>query len=84
MAAGSLQVVPVHNASDAIALETAELLSSEWKRSIEARLYSLRQSTDGLPACLAGSLDDRVVAHARVSRITLPSTNVAILIESGM
>ena len=76
--------VAAHRAGDDIIEAIARLLSDEWTRTIEARLTSIRKSSDALPACLAGLLDGRVVATARVSRIRTADGRDALLIESGM
>ncbi|KAK3540290.1 hypothetical protein QTP70_029614, partial [Hemibagrus guttatus] len=64
----ALSIVPLHHRWDLLEA-CAELLNTQWQRSMGARLHSLRQSSDSYPACLVLLKGDMLIGHARVSRV---------------
>ncbi|XP_030641030.1 N-alpha-acetyltransferase 80 [Chanos chanos] len=69
---GELRVVPLHEHWDQLEA-CAELLNEQWKRSIGARVHSLKQSCHEFPVCLllmeGGRGQSRLLGHARLSRV---------------
>ncbi|KAM9475709.1 uncharacterized protein naa80 [Clarias gariepinus] len=66
--ASAVRLVPLHKRWDLLEA-CADLLNAQWKRSIGARLHSLRQSSDSYPTCLVLLEGETLVGHARVSRV---------------
>ncbi|XP_058244657.1 N-alpha-acetyltransferase 80-like isoform X2 [Hemibagrus wyckioides] len=64
----AISIVPLHHRWDLLEA-CAELLNTQWQRSMGARLHSLRQSSDSYPACLVLLKGDMLIGHARVSRV---------------
>ncbi|XP_060786852.1 N-alpha-acetyltransferase 80 [Neoarius graeffei] len=64
----AVRIVPLHHRWDLLEA-CAELLNTQWQRSMGARLHSLRQSRDSYPACLVLLEDEMLIGHARVSRV---------------
>ncbi|XP_062854527.1 N-alpha-acetyltransferase 80 [Trichomycterus rosablanca] len=61
-------IVPLHHRWD-LEEACAELLNTQWPRSMGARLHSLRQSSNSYPACLVLLEGRKLIGHARVSRV---------------
>lgn len=66
--------------------ECAEVLNEEWKRSLTARLHSLKKSCDTFPICLVLLEKDKsdnwsVVGHSRLSKVQGQAAN-SCLVES--
>ncbi|XP_046727920.1 N-alpha-acetyltransferase 80 [Silurus meridionalis] len=64
----AVRIVPLHHRWDLLEA-CAELLNTQWQRSMGARLHSLRQSSDSYPACLVLLEGEVLIGHARVSRV---------------
>ncbi|KAK2841268.1 hypothetical protein Q7C36_012847 [Tachysurus vachellii] len=64
----AVSIVPLHHRWDLLEA-CADLLNTQWQRSVGARLHSLRQSSDSYPACLVLLKGDMLIGHARVSRV---------------
>uniref|UniRef100_A0A4W4DM99 N-acetyltransferase domain-containing protein n=1 Tax=Electrophorus electricus TaxID=8005 RepID=A0A4W4DM99_ELEEL len=70
----SVHIVPLHERWD-MEDACAELLNTQWQRSMGARLHSLRQSSANYPVCLLlleGERrvpNEKLIGHARISRV---------------
>ncbi|GAV03124.1 hypothetical protein RvY_13599-2 [Ramazzottius varieornatus] len=78
-------IIPLHE--DWRYLEDcAKLLNSEWKRSMEARLHSLRKCSDRFPLSLVmvstSERSHKVLGHSRLASI--PGRSDDCYVESGM
>eukprot|EP00045_Choanoeca_perplexa_P012337 m.134204 g.134204 ORF g.134204 m.134204 type:complete len:210 (-) comp15971_c0_seq11:82-711(-) len=85
MAEVGLELIPVHEIQDQALIERiAEALNAQWKRSLSARLHSLKKSTPEFPMTVAlvdtNQAPAAVVGTAKLSR-ALEDSNHA-LVES--
>ncbi|XP_052460169.1 N-alpha-acetyltransferase 80-like [Carassius gibelio] len=67
-----VRIEPLHERWDLVE-RCAELLSTQWQRSMGARIHSLRQSSHSYPVCLLllngerQTQDEKLIGHARLS-----------------
>ncbi|XP_036435017.1 N-alpha-acetyltransferase 80 [Colossoma macropomum] len=66
--APTIRIVPLHERWDLLEA-CAELLNTQWQRSMGARLHSLRQSSNNYPVNLLLLEDEKLIGQARVSRV---------------
>ncbi|KAK2898626.1 hypothetical protein Q8A67_010044 [Cirrhinus molitorella] len=70
----AVRIEPLHERWDLVEV-CAELLNTQWQRSMGARIHSLRQSSHSYPVCLLllmgerRSQDEKLIGHARLSRV---------------
>ncbi|CAG9769335.1 unnamed protein product [Ceutorhynchus assimilis] len=75
----NLSLVPLHKHPQYLQ-ECCELLNSEWKRSLTARLHSLESSCDDLPVSFILLQNNRLIGHLKLSSI--PSIKHGCFMES--
>ncbi|XP_072536953.1 uncharacterized protein naa80 [Salminus brasiliensis] len=66
--ASAIRMVPLHERWDLVEA-CAELLNTQWQRSMGARLHGLRQSSNSYPVNLVLLEGEKLIGHARVSRV---------------
>ncbi|XP_017578703.2 N-alpha-acetyltransferase 80 [Pygocentrus nattereri] len=64
----AIRIVPLHERWDLLEA-CAELLNTQWQRSMGARLHSLRQSSNNYPVNLLLLEGEKLIGQARVSRV---------------
>ncbi|MFT7800899.1 N-acetyltransferase 6-like [Arapaima gigas] len=72
MSDGKLRAVPLHHRLDLLEA-CAELVNTEWPRSLGARIHALQKSCHDFPVCLVllqrTTEGERLLGHARLSRV---------------
>uniref|UniRef100_A0A9J8BKK6 N-alpha-acetyltransferase 80, NatH catalytic subunit n=1 Tax=Cyprinus carpio carpio TaxID=630221 RepID=A0A9J8BKK6_CYPCA len=69
-----IRIEPLHERWELVE-GCAELLNTQWQRSMGARIHSLRQSSHSYPVCLLllkgerQTQDEKLIGHARLSRV---------------
>ncbi|KAG9270917.1 N-acetyltransferase 6-like isoform X4 [Astyanax mexicanus] len=63
-----VRIVPLHEHWDLLE-PCAELLNTQWQRSMGARLHGLRQSSNSYPVNLVLLQGEELIGHARLSRV---------------
>ncbi|KPP75567.1 N-acetyltransferase 6-like [Scleropages formosus] len=78
---GEVRAVPLHHRLDLLEA-CAELVNTEWPRSLGARVHALQKSCHNFPVCLVllqGAADEeQLLGHARLSRVVGQSRSLFV------